>query len=260
MSYSCCNDDYSNNSPRKYFLVPEELLIAQSPNFRIITNFIPRFSGILQCRQLKDLTLHRACPRSLHLVNTNPALKRLNWFGPIPYSGFLSDLESDSMSNLVCLEELSLQQWDVSARKLVPILRRNCKTLKKLSLKLIQGLDAIIDSTSVSDLEVQDISKSEEENSVAFEQSEGVTTFQAPLVLEQLEELTVDCEWPENLGLLDLITKCCPRLKALHLSETLVDDKAIMNRFEDRLKESRPLLRKEERRRSVSGIRYCQDT
>ncbi|KAF9113113.1 hypothetical protein BGX27_002178 [Mortierella sp. AM989] len=243
---------FSRQTSRGYYLVPEQLLIAQSPNFRILTNFIPRFSGILQCRQLVDLTLHRTCPRSLHLVRTNPSLKRLTWFGAVPYSGVLSVLESDSMSNLVCLEDLSLHQWDVSAGKLFPILQRNCMTLKRLTLKFIQGFDTIIDSTAEYDM--QD-GKCEKE-SIYSKARMTMTTPPPPLVLEQLKELTIDYEWPENLALLDLITKCCPKLEKLSLSEAIVDDTTMMAQLEDRLKETHPLLQKCHRQGGASGHHY----
>ncbi|KAF8976430.1 hypothetical protein BGZ46_008267 [Entomortierella lignicola] len=238
-SSRCCDDNIYNkkDTPRQYFKVPEELLVSQSHRFRIITNFVPRFSTLLQCRQLTALTLFRTCPRSCHLVKTNPFLKTLAWFGQVPYSGYFSDLETDSFSNLKSLENLTLNQWSLSAEDLVPILWRNQKTLRRLELKLVQGLDVFDSVTILSNFQEQEAAYMEEDEP-------KITTLEA-LALERLEELVVDVEWPENPGLLELITEFCPNLKTLTLSSSLTDDKAMMIILENRLKESNPLLRME---------------
>lgn len=175
------------------YSIPEEILIAQSPNFRILSRFNGRLpwsnNASLQCRHLIDLTLYQNCPRSCHLVQTNGAtLRRLSWHGNVPYSGMLSDLEGYSMSTLKNLECLVLAQWDVSENRLIPVLEQNQRTLQEMDLKFLQGLDSL---------------------------PEG-------LKMERMRALTLDGEWDENEAVIDLI-QACPKLEKLTLEWSLAE-------------------------------------
>ncbi|KAI8603764.1 hypothetical protein EDD21DRAFT_422967 [Dissophora ornata] len=241
------NDRDANKTP---VVVPEELLMAHSPRFLIFTNYNGRIGGIFQCRQLIDLTLHRACPRALHLVRMNPGLKRLTWYGAIPYSGQLSDLESYALSCLDQLKELTLEQWDVSKGRLLQTLRKNSNSLVKLTLRRIQGLDIL---TEEMDEHIEDRTTGKTSDDDAEKKGQG-------LVLGQLVELTVDCEWAENRALLDLITRCCPNIERLQLSDELVSDTWMMSQLEPALAETHPMLKRVDStfnpRRYSWGVQY----
>ena len=201
--------------------VPEEIVMAQSPHFRILTRYNNRVpsplsnSATLQCQHLIDLTLHRTCPRSCHLVQTNGAtLRRLAWHGNVPYSGMLSDLESYSMTSLTRLERLVLTQWDVSENRLIPTLEQNQGSLQEMVLTFLQGLDSV---------------------------PEG-------LKMERMRELTLDGEWDENDALMDLI-RACPKLEKLTLEVTLAEGVgAELDQLKAHLLDRQPPLKQAEER------------
>lgn len=218
-----------------------------------------------------DLTLYGSVPRSRHLLTLNPHLKKLTWYGEVPFSGVVSELQVNALLALSeskgekdkGLEELCLRQWDVSEGQLVRILQGWSKSLVRLTLKHIQGLDDLklppltqetvppTNPTGGKVLnEIENAGGDDDEEVVEKGQSEMSGTdqwkIQRPLqheeqerqeglILERLQELTIDCEWVENRALLQFITECCPNLTNLHLSDALMDDKAMMGRLEDTL-------------------------
>ncbi|KAK3846438.1 MAG: hypothetical protein J3R72DRAFT_240813 [Linnemannia gamsii] len=163
--------------------VPDDLILAQSDHIRILLNDHRRLFGRrrYECPHLIDLTLHGDCPGFTHLVRSHSSqLKRLKWYGNVPYSGMLSDLEMDCVEGLTKVEELVLAQWDISPREfyddvdegddddgmeveggmdnshlmkkreritrrgkgLIEVLAHTCsRTLRCLTLQRVQGLD-----------------------------------------------------------------------------------------------------------------------
>ncbi|KAG0301947.1 hypothetical protein BGZ98_007932 [Dissophora globulifera] len=205
-------------------VVPEELLLAYSAHCRVLTNYSRRVSAALACRHLVDLTLYGNSPQSLQLVRSNPGLKRLTWIGAMPDWGMVCDLETDAMSNLTSLQDLTLQQWDISDGKLLKILRRNTGSLVKLRLKQVQGLDVLYSE------------QEEKEKDIQGGQDQD-------LIMERLEELTLDFEWIDNFALLDFIKQCTPKLQRLQLSCTMLDDARMMGRLAVALAETHPELK-----------------
>ncbi|KAF9983529.1 hypothetical protein BGZ65_001693 [Modicella reniformis] len=293
-SNSSNNANNNNNTNNNLFTaVPEELLIAQSSRFRIFINNRPTRYNIFkpataaaagfQCRCLIDLTLYDTNPHSLHLLKSNVGgLKRLTWCGSIPFSGMLSDLEADVLLTLGGavkvgrekgggggrLEALTLQQWDVSEGRLIRVLRQNARTLVHLTLKGIQGLDSLTWSKDEGEGEGQpsdettlmrpkeagdDNDNDNDEEEKIYEKKNGQQQQQA-MVLDRLEDLTIDCEWAENQALLKFITECCPHLQTLNLSDSLLDNEAMIIRLEDRLTAQQLLQQK--RMDPASGIQY----
>lgn len=278
----------SYNYNTSFASVPEDVLIAQSPRFRIFvdggsrcTNNITSF----KCRQLIDLTLYGACPRAAYLLSMNPDLKRLTWNGAVPFSGMRSELETDTLMALKRgkgkgLESLTLKQWDVSEGRLLRVLQWTCKSLVRLTLKSIQGLDSITliqdeqaitcggdvleaedagDMEQVKGLRCMDTAKQPpwgqqlQQQHQQEDEDEKARRRQRDLVLDHLQELTIDCEWPENETLLEFITECCPNLKILDLGDALLDDTDMIARLENVLTR-RGILR--DKRASAIGMQY----
>jgi len=315
------DNDVSNASRNISFAsVPKNLLTLQSPRFRIFVDNGPRqISDIasFQCRQLMDLTLYGSFPRSRHLLSMNPHLKKLTWYGEVPFSGMLSDLDVDALLALAkrngrgvqvrgrkCmgLEELHLNQWDVSEGRLIRVLQGLSKGLVRLTLKNIQGLDSLSLSREMAttggkvlnEVENEGDEHEDEEVKEVIERGQNNSdpeqwTMQRPthphhhhhhqqqqqqqeeeqeqeqeqeklqrkgLVLDHLQELTIDCEWVENQALLEFITECCPKLTSLHLSDALMDDQAMMDSLEDTLAARRGRLQKT---MTSGGIQYRLD-
>ncbi|KAF9363842.1 hypothetical protein BGX34_003175 [Mortierella sp. NVP85] len=310
------DNDASNSSRNISFAsVPKDLLTLQSPRFRIFVDNGPRqISDIasFQCRQLMDLTLYGSFPRSRHLLSMNPHLKKLTWYGEVPFSGMLSDLDVDALLALakrngrvqvrgregMGLEELHLNQWDVSEGRLIRVLQRLSKGLARLTLKNIQGLDSLslpretptTGGKVLNEVESAGDEREDEEVEEVVERGQSDSdaeqwTMQRPihphphqqqqeeeqedqgeqeqekqqrkgLVLDHLQELTIDCEWVENQALLEFITECCPKLTSLHLSDALMDDQAMMDSLEDTLAARRGCLQKT---MTSGGIQYRLD-
>ncbi|KAG0222380.1 hypothetical protein BGX31_009175, partial [Mortierella sp. GBA43] len=256
--------------------VPKHLLISQSPRFRIFFDPGSRHaSNVLsfQCRQLVDMSLHGSCTTARHLLSMNPRLKRLAWSGPTPYLGELSPLDTNALMLLEpgqgCqLESLMLRNWDVSDGRLLRGLSWVSKSLVRLTLRDIQGLDNVdhgVRGTNdagdaeeaggvVNTAEQTNIENGHPRDRLQLDQSEqSEQQHQQSLVLHSLVELTVDCEWLENLALLEFIAECCPRLEALRLSVALLDDEAMIGRLEKVLVEQG---RFQHKHISATGIDY----
>ncbi|KAK3822954.1 MAG: hypothetical protein J3Q66DRAFT_366175 [Benniella sp.] len=313
-------DTSSNSSSRNisFASVPKDLLTLQSPRFRIFIDNGPRqISDIasFQCRQLMDLTLYGSFPRSRHLLSMNPHLKKLTWYGEVPFSGMLSDLDIDALLSLakrngriqvrgkkgMGLEELHLNQWDVSEGRLIRVLQWLSKGLVRLTLKNIQGLDSLslphetpttggkvlneMENTGDEreDEEVEEVmergqndndaeqctmqrpthphhhqqqQQQQHEEEEGQEEQEQEKQQRKSLVLDHLQELTIDCEWVENQVLLEFITECCPKLTSLHLSDAMMDDQAMIDSLEDALAARRGRLQKA---MTSCGIQYRLD-
>ncbi|KAG0363684.1 hypothetical protein BGZ54_008071 [Gamsiella multidivaricata] len=147
----------------------------------------------------------------------------------------LSDLETAAMQDLDALEELTLQQWDVSKGRLVQVLKRNRRSLVRLNLRGIQGFDSLYDENKDSQSELS--SQEETRLSKGYQKhgNERNEQDREVLVMDHLKELTVDCEWVENRALLDFVTQCCPNLERLRLSYDLAHDTSMMDKLDAKL-------------------------
>ncbi|KAF9092725.1 hypothetical protein BGX29_010325 [Mortierella sp. GBA35] len=231
---SSCNIERGGGE-RTTYAVPDDLILAQSDHIRILTNDHRCLFGrrTFECPHLIDLTIYGDSSGLVRLVRSHPGLKRLTWYGNVPYSGMLSDLEVDCFSELRALQSLTLSQWDISTRQLpraqheeegegcqgsdveeergrglIEVLAKACsKTLRRLTLRHIQGLDDLPSLSNTTDHDHDDLAGA----------SDGV-------VLDQLEELVVDGEWIEKL----------------HLGAGLLEDPEMIARLEGMLPLAHP--------------------
>ncbi|KAF9917696.1 hypothetical protein BX616_000214 [Lobosporangium transversale] len=243
-------EKYSNDLAR--------LIFDHSPYIRFFLNdTLTPYNNVapFQCRRLIDLTLYRTCPQSCQLVQSNPTLKRLTWVGTAPYCGLLPGLEIEEMKGLKQLEEMTLQSWDVAHVRLLIVLRNNRRTLKRLELKGIQGLDTFL----IND----DKGQQESTNHSSGNDYNNINDTPMLLALERLEELTVDSEWPDNHALMDLFSNPghCPNLKRLYLSDSLVDDEVQMELLDILMVQREPPMRLDKtKHKAGTAITCCYAT
>ncbi|KAF9934656.1 hypothetical protein FBU30_000980 [Linnemannia zychae] len=224
------------------FCIPDDLVLAQSYNIRILLNDHRRLFGRRQyeCPHLVDLTVYGSSPGTSYLIKSHGSqLKRLRWYGNMPFSGMMDVLDMTCIANLTNLEELMLIQWDVSssdsglsdendADDKIEFVNLENKNENK-DINRIQGFDDF------------------PEDFLTFSNSK-----QQHLVLERLEELMIDAEWIENKALVYFLTgrhislgNICPRPRRLDLGSGLLEDEDMIARLDETLPLTLPGLVKD---------------
>ncbi|KAG9072967.1 hypothetical protein KI688_000748 [Linnemannia hyalina] len=186
----------------------------QRRDFRLFKNC----TNLVELRVFHDDKKYRrtdeAAGSGKQLLRANPRLKVLGWEGDEPW---FVPLDVEDLAGFTHLERLSLDGWDCSGGRLGQVLRLLAGTLRKLSIKSLEGLrpEELLQQTPTPHSQSQQDSSDRD----------------GALVLDHLDSLTVDkFSEPIDLYLYELV-KHCPSLTSLQLclDDTTLDTTLLAN-------------------------------